>query len=102
MSGKFLLSAQPGQLHGEAKSQDVTISGTYPTLLPPDPLTSRKDFLLHNGSGETIYIGGSDVNMYNGIPLDADGVLAMQLGRAELYAVCTSATVSGIRVLEIA
>lgn len=98
---KFLIEAMPGQLHGEVKSQDVTISGTYPTLIPPTPLTDRKDFLVYNGSGETIYFGGIDVTIHNGMPLSNTGVFSMQLGRSEMYAVCTSATVSGIRVLEV-
>lgn len=102
MSGKYLMLAQPGQLHGEVKTQDVTISGTYPTLIPPAPLASRKDFLVYNGSGETIYFGGSNVTIHNGMPLIDTGVIALQLGRSEMYAVCTSATVSGIRVLEVA
>lgn len=99
---KFLIESQPGQLHGEVKSQDITISGTFPTLVPPDPLSSRKDFLVYNGSGETIYFGGVDVDKHNGVPLADTGVLALQLGRSEMYAVSTSATVSGIRVLEVA
>jgi hypothetical protein len=100
--GNQLLKHLPGQLHGEVHTEDVTISGTYPTLLPPTPLRGRKDFILYNGSGEVIYIGGDDVDSFNGLPLADEGVLAVQAGRAGLYAVSTSATVSGIRVLEVA
>lgn len=98
---KFLIEAMPGQLHGEVKSQDITISGTYPTLIPPTPLTDRKDFRVYNGSGETIYFGGSDVTIYNGFPVASTGVFSLKLGRSKMYAVSTSPTVSGIRVLEI-
>jgi len=102
MSGKHLLRHLPGQLHGEVRTYDVTISGTYPTLLPPDPIPDRKDFLLHNSTGETIYIGGAGVDRFNGIPVPADTVIGAQLGRAAMYAVSTSATVSGVRVMEVA
>lgn len=102
MSDKFLISAIAGQLNGVVKSSDVTISGSYPTLVPPTPLKDRKDYVLYNGSGETIYLGGEDVDSFNGLPLADGGVLGIQLGRAELYAVSSSATVSGIRILEVA
>lgn len=98
---KFLLEQQAGQLHGSIKTQDVTISGTFPTVIPPEPLAGRKDLILVNGTGETIYLGGEDVNEFNGLSLDNGEVFSTQLGRAKLYAVSTSTTVSGVRVMEI-
>jgi hypothetical protein len=102
MSGKHLMAQQAGQLHGEVKSQDVTISGTFPTAIPPDGIAGRKDFILQNGSAVDIWIGGSDVTQYNGIKVSADGVFGAQFGRANLYAITASTTVSGIRILEVA
>lgn len=102
MSGKYLLAAQAGQLHGEVKVQDVTISGTYPTALPLVQLAQRKDFVLQNLSGVNIWIGGANVTQYNGIKIEPDGVFGTQLGRGVIYAVTASTTVSGVRVMEIA
>jgi hypothetical protein len=99
---KFLLASQAGQLHGEVKSQDVTISGTYPTALPLEKLTQRKDFVLQNLSGVNIWVGGPDVSQFNGLKIEPDGVFGTQLGRGALYGITASATVSGVRILEIA
>lgn len=96
---KHLLKNLPGQLHGEIKTTVVTVSGG-PTLLPSDPSTDRKDFLLYNGSPDTVYVGGSDVTSTNGIPVSSDGSFSMQAGRVDVYA-----TVSGsnqdVRVMEV-
>lgn len=100
MSSKFLLAQQAGQLHGEIRTQDVTVSGG-PTLLPSDDLKSRKDFLLLNGTGENIWLGGSGVTRHNGMLVLDNGTFRSQLGRAQLYATTASATVSGVRIMEI-
>lgn len=102
MSGKHLISALPGQLHGEVRTADITISGTFPTPLPLVKLASRKDFILQNGSAVDIWIGGSDVTQHNGIKVSADGVFGAQFGRSDVYAITASTTVSGIRILETA
>ena len=102
MSGKYLISALPGQLHGNITTHDVTISGTYPTALPAVKLAGRKDFILQNGSAVDIWIGGADVTQYNGIKVAADGSFGAQFGRADLYAITAATTVSGIRILEVA
>lgn len=101
MSGKFILEQQAGQLHGEIKTQDVTISGTWPTALPLVPLAKRKDFFLQNLTGVDIWVGGSDVTQFSGIKVTAAGTWGAQLGRSTIYAVTASTTVSGVRVMEI-
>jgi hypothetical protein len=102
MSGKELLKALPGQLHGTVRAQDVTISGAYPTLLPSDPLADRKDFLVHNNTGVTIWVGGVDVTHFDGLPIQNGASLTLPLGRSRLYGVTEATTTSGVRVLEIA
>ena len=98
MSGKYLHSALPGQLHGEITTTLVTVSGG-PTLLPTTPVAGRKDFLMYNGSVDTVYVGGATVTISTGIPVLTGGSFGMQAGRSGVYA-----TVSGVdrnvRVLE--
>jgi hypothetical protein len=98
---KFILDAQGGQMHGDIRTQDVTVSGG-PTLLPADELKSRKEFSLHNGSGASIWLGGSDVTQHNGMPLADAASFKSKLGRAQLYATTAGPTVSGVRIMEIA
>jgi hypothetical protein len=102
MSGKYLISALPGQLHGEVRTQNITISGTGPTALPVDPLPGRKDFAVQNKTGVSIWLGGADVTAASGIELLNDATWSAQLGRTVLYAITASTTVSGVRVMEIA
>lgn len=104
MSGKHLLSAQPGQLHGAIKTYDVTVSGSFPTSIPLVKLAGRKDLIIQNGSTMAIWVGGGDVTRHNGIEVTASGgVYGAQIGRADLYAITSpSTTISGIRVMEIA
>ena len=98
--GKYLKEALHGQLHGTVSTTVVTVSGG-PTLLPADPLQGRKDFLLYNVGPDSVYVGGSDVTIANGIPVVAEGYLNAELGRATLYAV-VSGTNQNVRVMEIA
>ena len=100
IEGNPLLYHLPGQLHGDIESADVTVSGG-PTLLPDAPLRGRKYILIDNGSGGDIYLGGSDVTIYDGMPLADGSSIALPLGRAALYAT-NAATASGVRVMEIA
>ena len=102
--GNQLLKHLPGQLHGTIRTTAITSVSGGPTLLeaPTGSLSSRKDFLLYNGSSSTIYVGGSDVTRYNGVPVSATGSWGAQLGRATLYATTISGTtVSGVRIMEI-
>lgn len=100
---KFDIQELYGRAHGQIKTTDVTVSGTTPTLLPPDPIEDRRDFLLVNTSSHTVYVGGQDVTKYNGIPVTSGTVFSVPLGRAEVWAVspATNITTSGIRVMEI-
>lgn len=99
--GIHLLKALPGQLQGELKTQVVTVSGG-PTLLPGDPLKSRKDFLVYNDSTtDTVFIGGSNVTDVIGIPLLPAGTFALQAGRAEVWATVSGSDVS-VKVMEVA
>ena len=98
MSDKFTIQSLPGQLHGTAKTTVVTVSGG-PTLLPAARLADRKDFLVYNSSGVTVYLGGSTVTYDTGIPVPAGGSFALQAGRISIYAV-VSGTNQTVRVFE--
>lgn len=97
--GKYDLMNLPGQLHGEVKTSVVTISGG-PTLVPAIRLHDRKDFLIYNDSGVTVYVGGSDVSISTGIPVANGGSFGFQAGRANVYAT-VSGTNQTIRLMEI-
>jgi hypothetical protein len=88
-------------VNGEISTADVTVSGGA-TLLTPNPVRGRKDFVLQNLSGGDIWLGGPAVTQYDGIKVSTDGVFSLQLGRGDLYAVTSGATVSGVRVMEVA
>jgi hypothetical protein len=100
VTGNPYLYHLPGQVHGDIESTDVTVSGG-PTLLPEAPLTGRKLILIENGSGNDIYLGGSDVTIHDGVPLANGESLSLPVGRAALYAT-NAVTASGVRILEIA
>ena len=101
MSGVHLLKSLPGQLHGDVRTQVVTISGG-PTLLPLVVLQGRKDFLMYNNSTtDTIFIGGSDVSAVIGIPLSPQGSFGFQAGRSEVWATASGSDVC-VRVMESA
>lgn len=100
-TSKFDIQELYGRAHGGVKTTDVTVSGASPTKLPPVMIDDRKDLRISNASGVTIYIGGEGVTKFNGFPLAAGGTFSALLGRAELYAVTDSTTVSGVRVMEI-
>ena len=98
---KFLMQQQAGQLHGAAGTEDVTVSGAYPTLLPPTPQAGRKDFIVYNGTGEILWIGGSAVTRFDGLPVANGASLSIQGGRVGIYGIIAGTTASGVRVLEI-
>jgi hypothetical protein len=102
MSNKFLLDAQGGQLHGEVSTQNVTVSGSWPTALPVVPLAQRKEFTLYNGTGVDIWIGDNNVTQYTGIKIADGAEWSRKLGRATVYAITAGTTVSGVHVMEIA
>jgi hypothetical protein len=97
--GKYDLMHLPGQLDGEIKTSVVTVSGG-PTLVPSIRLENRKDFLIYNDSGATVYVGGSDVSFTNGIPVANGGSFGFQAGRVDVY-VTVSGTNRTIRLMEI-
>jgi len=102
--GNQFIKHLPGQLHGDIRTSAITTVSGGPTLLESSagPLAGRKDFLLYNGSAETVFVGGSDVTIDNGIPVLAGGSWAAQLGRAVPYATVSGSSVSGVKVMEIA
>lgn len=100
---KYLKEELYGRYHGTVKTQAVTVSGTFRTPLPLDQLAGRRDFIMINPSSNTIYIGGEDVSVANGIPVISGTVFSAPLGRAELYGITPAAGLTSvIKIMEIA
>lgn len=93
-------SVNVNALRGLARSTVVSIS-TTPTLLPSVALSYRKSLIVFNNSANTIYIGGVDVSVSNGYPVEANSPSpSIDAGmNMKLYAVADSA--SEVRVLEV-
>lgn len=92
-----------GRYSGSIRTTDVVVSGSIASLVPVNNLSNRRDIIVMNTSSSTIYLGGSTVTRFNGIPVISGTVFSMPLGSAQLYAVTpdTGTTVSGVRVLEV-
>jgi len=88
-------------LNGFAKSRAVTVTSTL-TPLPAEVLSYRRALTIYNNSSQTVYIGGSDVTVSNGLPIPAGTYSpAIDAGsRMIIYGIVSSAT-SDIRILEV-
>lgn len=67
--------------------------------LPTSPQSGRRILIAYNNSGTTIYWGGSDVMVANGIPL-LDGKHIVIAASTGMYAVCGSAGKT-LRIAEV-
>ncbi len=103
VDGNQLLKNQAGQLHGEIRTGAIATVSGGPTLLelPEGPLSGRKDFLVYNGTDQTLFVGGSAVVAASGIPIAVGGSWAAQLGRAKLWATVSGTDASGALIQEI-
>ena len=91
-----------GRYHDTIRTQDITLSGTFRTPLPLEPLKGRRDFLLYNYSSTTVFIGGSNVSKHIGIPVTSGTIFTIPAGRVDVYGITGGTTASGIRIMEIA
>lgn len=83
----------------------VTVTTSATKIASADP--TRRRLLLHNGSGGTIYIGGSGVTTGNGYHLKANESLVLVQAtdsdatiRQEWYAIVGSSTAT-LNVMEV-
>lgn len=74
----------------------VVTVGTTPTLITSmggNALTAQSVLILNPSGGDTIYVGGPDVDDTDGFPVEAGGTLAVDLTQEVLCAVVSSGTV---------
>jgi len=88
-------------LRGDYFSSAHTVN-TTPTKLPPVALSNRRSFIVFNNSSKTIYLGGEDVSVVNGLPLPGNSYSPPFDGgeRMTLYGVVQTGT-ADVRVLEM-
>lgn len=89
-------------LNGAVKTTDNTVGTTVVTLPNYGQLFGRRAVQIYNNSANTIYIGGSDVTVSNGIPIPASAYSqAIDAGYdMVLYGIAAS-NGNDIRVLEV-
>lgn len=87
---------------GFIKSSTTTVGTALTTLPGYGQLFNRRALTIWNNSANTIYIGGSDVTVNNGIPIPAGNAgLSMDIGYdCILYAVAAGEG-NDVRVLEV-
>ena len=90
-------------LQGIIKTTDNTIGTTLTKLPSYGQLFNRRSIQLYNNSGNTVYIGGSDVTIGNGIPVPASSFSTiLDIGyNMILYGIAAS-NGNDVRVLEVA
>jgi len=70
------------------KSQVVELTtANKPYLIPSYPLLERKTLIIHNTTDEIIYVGGSDLNNENGLPIKSGDYFITSLSN-NVYALC--------------
>lgn len=87
------------------RSTVVTVGTTATPLAPgsdQDGNPTYRDLALYNGSGVTVYVGGSGVTTANGFPIPASGTLSLDSRDAagQVYAIVATGTAS-VNVLEV-
>ena len=86
-------------LAGVVLATAVTV-GTIPTVLPAASLAHRRFITIVNNSAATIYLGGNDVQVGQGIPLVANASYSIDLDAATLIYAVEAAGNRNVRVLE--
>ncbi|MBU2061865.1 MAG: hypothetical protein KKH44_08480 [Bacteroidetes bacterium] len=89
-------------LQGFTKTTSATVGTTVATLPEYGQLFNRRSIIIYNNSANTIFIGGSDVTIANGLPVIASTFSpSIDAGyNMKIYAVSASAG-NDVRVLEI-
>lgn len=89
-------------LNGVVKTTDNTV-GTIPVSLPQyGQLFNRRSLIIYNNSANTIYLGGSDVTVNNGLPLPANSYSpAIDAGYDLQVFGIAAQTNNDVRVIEI-
>lgn len=100
-SGSTVTNINVNALRGIAKTTAVTVTSAV-TSLPTSNLTYRRSLIVYNNSANTIYIGGSDVTVNNGLPVPASSYSPpVDAGmNMDLYAVAASGS-NNVRVFEV-
>ncbi len=86
-------------LTGVILATAVTV-GTTPTVLPATSLVHRRFITIVNNSGATIYLGGVNVQVGQGIPLVANASYSINLDAAALIYAVEATGSRNVRVLE--
>lgn len=89
-------------LQGVMKTTDNTVGTTLVTLPNYGQLNNRRTLQIYNNSSNTIYYGGSDVSVSNGIPvLPSSFSASIDAGyNMKIYAVSSQAN-NDVRVVEV-
>ncbi len=78
----------------------AVIVGVVPTVLPATSLAHRRFITIVNNSGATIYLGGINVQIGQGIPLIANASYSINIDAATLIYAIEATGSRNIRVLE--
>jgi hypothetical protein len=84
------------------RQQAVTV-GSSATALPTSPLEFRRAIVIHNLGTASIFIGGSDVTLANGLPLLAGEKISFDIqGTPNVAIFGIAAGDTDVRILEVA
>lgn len=99
-SGSTITSVSLNGLRGVPVSTAVDVQNS-PTLLPAVALPLRRSLIIYNNSANTVYIGGVDVTIADGLPIPASSFSPpIDAGQVmKVYGI--AATTSEVRVLEV-
>lgn len=100
--GTVILNPEDFSVSIGLRSSAVTV-GASATPLPVNPLEFRRALVVHNNSGSTVYLGGSDVTVADGLPLASNEKIAFDIQNnpnVVVYAVAGSSV--EVRIMELA
>jgi len=100
--GTVVLNPEDFSVSIGLRSSAVTVGGSA-TPLPADPLEFRRALVVHNSSASTVYLGGSEVTVNDGLPLAAGEKIAFDIQNnpnVVVYAVAASSV--EVRIMELA
>jgi hypothetical protein len=99
--GTVVLNPEDFSVSIGIQSAAVTVS-TSATPLPANPLEYRRALVIANSSGSTVYIGGADVTVANGLPLAADEKIAFDIqGNPNVAVYAVAGSTVQIRIMEL-